>query len=80
MPFDGAFPTLIEWPAGPHPSTRMADLGCKLEQLSVVHPEAFSLSKTLRPVMADDRVVVATGPATQLRATINTPAGPRQLA
>ena len=25
MPFDGAFPTLIEWPAGPHPSTRMAE-------------------------------------------------------
>jgi hypothetical protein len=80
MPFDGAFPTLIEWPAGPHPSTRMADLGCKLELLSIVHPEALSLSKALSPVMADDRVVIATGSATQLRATINTPNGQRQLA
>jgi hypothetical protein len=58
----------------------MADLGCKLEQLSITHPEAFSLSKTLRPVMADDRVVIGTGSAIQLRATIRTPNGQRQLA
>nr|WP_249816031.1 VOC family protein [Bradyrhizobium sp. 138] len=38
MPFDGAFPTLIEWPAGPHPSARMADLGCCLERLSMSIP------------------------------------------
>jgi hypothetical protein len=80
MPFDGAFPTLIEWPAGPHPSTRMADLGCKLEQLSIVHPEGISLSKALQPIMADDRIVISTGPATHIRATINTPNGQRQLA
>jgi hypothetical protein len=22
MPYDGAFPTLIEWPEGPHPASR----------------------------------------------------------
>jgi hypothetical protein len=80
MPFEGAFPTLIEWPAGPHPSTRMADLGCRLEQLSIVHPEGDRLSMALAPVMADDRVVVETGTAIQLRATIRTPNGQCQLA
>jgi hypothetical protein len=80
MPFDGAFPTLIEWPAGPHPSARMANLGCQFEQLSIVHPEGDRLSKALEPVITDDRIVISTGPATQIRATINTPNGQRQLA
>src|SRR3954454_8971029 len=33
MPSDGAFPTLIEWPPGPHPSSGMSNLGCRLENL-----------------------------------------------
>jgi hypothetical protein len=28
MPFDGAFPAIIQWPPGPHPSLGMANLGC----------------------------------------------------
>jgi Glyoxalase-like domain len=80
MPFDGAFPTLIEWPVGPHPSTRMAGFGCQLKQLSIVHPEAARLSKMLDPVITDDRIVISTGPTTQIRATINTPSGHRRLA
>ena len=80
MPFDGAFPTLLEWPAGPHPSTRMADLGCQFEQLSIVHAEGLSLLKALEPVITDDRIIISTGSATQLRATINTPNGQRLLA
>jgi Glyoxalase-like domain len=80
MPFDGAFPTLIEWPAGPHPSARMADFGCRLEQLSIVHPEGGRLSQALEPVIIDDRIVISTGPVTQIRATINTPNGQRELA
>jgi hypothetical protein len=79
MPFDGAFPTLIEWPAGPHPSARMADLGCRLERLSIVHPDGDRLSTALEPVIADDRIIISTGPATQMRATIDTPNGRRQL-
>ena len=40
MPFDGAFPTLIEWPMRPFPGARMPDLGCVLEQLVIEHPNA----------------------------------------
>ena len=79
MPFDGAFPTLIEWPTGPHPSLRMADLGCRLERLAIAHPEGARLAKALDPVFTDDRVVISTGTAAQIRATIKTSSGRREL-
>jgi hypothetical protein len=79
MPFDGAYPTLIEWPPGPHPSSRMADLGCRFEQLRMVHPEAARLSNAINSVIHDDRIAVSTGDAVQIRATIRTPGGPREL-
>jgi hypothetical protein len=80
MPFDGAFPTLIEWPAGPHPASRMADLGCQLEHLAIEHPEGDRLMDALAPIFADDRVAIASGATVRLRATINTPNGQRELA
>ena len=79
MPFDGAYPTLIEWPPGPHPSSRMADLGCRLERLCVAHPEGARLSSAINAILTDDRIVVSTGDAVQIRATIRTPDGPREL-
>ncbi len=79
MPFDGAFPTLIEWPAGPHPSTRMADLGCTLESVSIAHPDGAQLSRVLAPVFADKRVGIAADAAFSMRATIATPNGLREL-
>lgn len=79
LPFDGAFPTLIEWPPGPHPSSRMADLGCRLERLSIVHPQGARLAQALAPVFFDDRITISTGAAIQIRATIGTPGGTREL-
>jgi hypothetical protein len=80
MPFDGAFPTLIEWPAGPHPASRMADLGCRLEHLAIAHPDNAALTAALAPVFCDDRVTIGYDPAVRLRATIQTPDGLRELA
>jgi hypothetical protein len=79
LPLDGAFPTLIEWPAGPHPSSRMTDLACRLSRLSIGHPQGARLAQALAPVFSDDRIVISTDAATRLRATIDTPAGPREL-
>jgi hypothetical protein len=79
MAFDGAFPTMIQWPDGPHPSTRMADLGCRLESMSIAHPDGARLAKTLAPVFDDNRIKISTSPTLQLRATIATPNGPREL-
>jgi hypothetical protein len=79
MPFDGAFPTLIEWPAGPHPSSQMADLGCRLERLAIAHPQGNRLSAALASVIDDSRISISTGPAFQIRARIKTPGGVREL-
>ncbi|MCP3371273.1 VOC family protein [Bradyrhizobium cajani] len=79
MSFDGAFPTLIEWPASPHPSEHMTDLGCRLDRLSIEHPGSAAISNLLAPIIADDRIVVADRPAVRIRATIATPSGPREL-
>lgn len=79
MPFGGAFPTLMEWPPGPHPSWRMADLGCRLERLTIVHPEGAALARALHPILNDDRVVVSTAAVPQLTATIRTESGQREL-
>lgn len=79
MPFDGAFPTLIEWPAGPHASKQMADLGCRLERFSIEHPGGERLSALLDPLIADERIVFSSGPTKQIRATIATPYGLREL-
>jgi glyoxalase-like protein len=79
LPFDGAFPTLIEWPSGTHPSSRMADLGCRLEKFSVTHPQGARLAEVLAPLFSDARVNIETGAAVGLRATIATPGGAREL-
>jgi hypothetical protein len=79
MPFDGAFPTLIEWPAGPHPYLHMTDLNCRLEHLAIAHPESDRLTAALDPVFRDERVSISSGTAVQLRATIKTPDGLHEL-
>jgi Glyoxalase-like domain len=79
MPFDGAFPTLIEWPRGPHPASRMPDLGCSLVALEVAHPEAETIGQSLRPFFGDVRVRFSPAEKPQLRATIRTPSGEREL-
>jgi hypothetical protein len=38
LPESGVLPVLIEWPAGPHPSARMHDLGVRLTKLRLAHP------------------------------------------
>ncbi|MDB5620880.1 VOC family protein [Tardiphaga sp.] len=79
MPFEGAYPTLIEWPAGPHPSVRMADLDCRLERFAISHPDGARLSLALGSIVTDERIVVSTGDTVRLRASIRTPDGLREL-
>jgi len=80
MPFDGAFPTLIQWPAGPHPASGMPDLGCSLVALEIGHPEADVIGQSLQPFLTDPRLRFSTAKAPSLRATIKTPQGLRELA
>jgi len=79
MPFDGVFPTLIEWPMRPLPATRMAEVGCALVSLTVRHPEADRLQALIGDALNDPRIRFQTHAVAGLRASIDTPDGPRTL-
>ena len=78
MPFDGAFPALIQW-QGAHPAARLMRSGCRLRRLIVAHPEAAALRKALAGMLNDPTVVIEDGPGMALRAEIETPHGLRVL-
>jgi hypothetical protein len=79
MPFDGAFPALIQWPSGSHPWERMIDLGCRLQRLEVAHPYANQIMGMLSNNFEDQRVAFVDESQTRLRAEIMTPTGLREL-
>lgn len=78
MPLDGAFPTLIEWPDGPHPASRMTDLGCRLRSLTVSHPEAASIEALIGDRIDRTCVAIREG-VTAMTVEIETPHGMRVL-
>jgi hypothetical protein len=47
LPFDDAFPALIQWQGTAHPVQRLPDSGLRLVRLEVAHPEADALRATL---------------------------------
>ncbi|GIL39793.1 VOC family protein [Roseiterribacter gracilis] len=77
MPADGAMPTLIQWPDGPHPASRMHDAGATLVGLQVRSPEDVA-GACAAIGFHDPRVTFETG-ALQLTAKIATPHGVRTL-
>lgn len=79
MPLNGAFPTLIQWPKGPHPASGMAASGCSLQSLQVGHPDADVIVRFLDGSLADARVSVVDARAPFLSAEIRTPQGVRVL-
>lgn len=79
MPMNGAFPTLIEWPAGPHPASRMPVSGCSLRSLEIGHPDAKIIAGFLEGRLTDARVSVTEAEEPSLSAKIRTPHGTRIL-
>jgi hypothetical protein len=75
LPFDGAFPALIEWEPPHHPSQALPEAGVRLTRLEIAHPQAAALRAAL-PI-TDPRIQVVEGPAKALRATFQTPHGER---
>jgi hypothetical protein len=79
----GMMPSVIQWPAGPHPASRMCDLGCALERLEARHPDPEAYRGDLAALGADRWIELrAAGPLArpQLIAHIRTPGGVRTLA
>jgi hypothetical protein len=74
LPWGGAFPTLIRWSEGGHPSDRLPDRGLRLTGLEVGHPRASRLRDLLGP-LKDPRLALVTADAPSLRARIGTPRG-----
>jgi len=79
LPFDGAFPTIIEWPMRPFPGSKMADFNCSLKKLHITHPDARMLEAHLSPLISDQRITITQGEATVMSALIETPGGSRTL-
>ncbi len=78
LPFDDCHPALIQWQGELHPAKALRDHGIRLTGLQITHPEAPALQAALKG-LTDPRVTVVTGPYHALRATFDTPNGPRVL-
>lgn len=79
LPFDGAFPALIEWQGHAHPAQALPDSGLRLRRLEISHPEAVALRAMMAARLTDQRVVIVDGEAVAMRATFDGPAGTRVL-
>jgi len=79
LPFDDAYPALIQWLGGLHPAQRLPDAGVRLRRLVVVHPQAAALQAVLGGRIPDPRLVIEQGLAKAMRAEFETGHGPRHL-
>jgi hypothetical protein len=79
LPFDDAFPALIQWDGAIHPVQRLPDMGVRLIRLEIAHPDAAALRKALAGRLDDARVVIVPGAGKALQASFATPGGTRRL-
>tara|TARA_R110002012_G_scaffold52845_10_gene135752 strand:- start:45 stop:692 length:648 start_codon:yes stop_codon:yes gene_type:complete len=63
LPEGGTLPVFIQWPEGPHPATRMPDLGLSISTLILRHPEPDRLSGLLSVLGVRDMVRIDAGAA-----------------
>lgn len=79
LPFDNAYPALIEWQGDLHPARTLRDHGIRLEALDLFHPRAGALGTALTGLLADPRLRLYTAPHKAMRAVFSTPKGTRVL-
>lgn len=79
LPFDDAFPALMQWDGTLHPATMLADRGVRLVRLEIAHPRADALRAALAGRIDDPRVVILPGTAKAMRGTFSTPHGERVI-
>ena len=75
LPFDGAFPGLIDWGGAVHPTMRLPASGCSLKALTVNHPDSDSLCEALSRFRGGLGAHVAAGPEFSMTAIISSPGG-----
>jgi len=72
----------IEWQTKLHPSTNMADAGCRLHDLEVYHSRPSWLKSVLESIGAENLIKIRALPKNRtpyLVAYINTPNGTKEL-
>ena len=79
LPFDDAFPALIQWDGAIHPVQRLPDMGVRLIRLEIAHPDAAALRKALAGRLDDARVVIVPGAEKAMQASFSAPGGTRRL-
>jgi hypothetical protein len=79
LPFDNAFPALIEWQGPLHPAAALPRSGVRLTRLEIAHPEATALRKALTGRFVDPRVAITLGTEQIMRARFTTPHGTRYI-
>lgn len=79
LPFDGGFPALIQWSGTAHPAPHLPDVGCRLHSVSIGHPKRDALQESLAAFRLPSNVLFETTKAVDLKLTIQTPTGERQL-
>jgi hypothetical protein len=62
-----------------HPASRLADAGCSIVRVEAFHPEPARVRSLLDSIAFAGPLTVAPGSAPYLLATIDTPAGPKQI-
>ena len=77
LPFDGAYPALIQWEPPHHPTQALPESHIRLTRLEIAHPDASDLRAALP--LGDPRLHIIPGPSKELRATFATPHGTRSL-
>jgi hypothetical protein len=79
LPFNNAFPALIQWQGPHHPAAALPKSDVRLTRLEIVHPEAMALRKALASRFKDPRVVFVSGSDQIMRARFTTPHGTRYI-
>ncbi|WP_368187272.1 VOC family protein [Aestuariibius sp. HNIBRBA575] len=78
LPFDGAFPTLIEWgETTPHPAGALNEQGVRLSGFEVHHPQSMRIAKMLPAI--SDKVRFIEADQARFCAHFDTPNGPKVL-
>lgn len=77
LPFDGAYPALIQWQPLNHPTQNLPESHIRLIDLHITHPDAAALIAALP--LKDPRLHISQGTDKALRATFSTPHGPRHF-
>lgn len=80
LPGDGALPSIIDREGRPLPATRMPDAGLCLVDFVLEHPEPDAMAALYGRLGIAGAPRVVPGERVRLRATIETPSGPRALA